>query len=235
MQPGSLARVNRVPLYHSVALGIHDFILANNLAPGSVLPAERALMLKLGVSRASLREGLRVLQALGIIQTMPGAGPVVHEPDLNLAVHLAFSGLSAKQEQLLNLCEVRELLEVRAAELAASRITPQELEAIDAVLRRMEARVQRGERPPEEDVEFHKLIFIASRNTVLEALLKPIGNLLLTARREGWLDPTEALAEHKGVYAALASHDRVGAGTAMRRHVRHSTEVFLRKFAHEKG
>jgi DNA-binding FadR family transcriptional regulator len=119
--------------------------------------------------------------------------------------------------------------------LAASRITPHELRALDEVLKRMEARVQLGERPAEEDVEFHRLIFVASRNTVLEALLEPIGNLLLTSRREGWLDPTEALSEHKGISAALASHDRVGAGAAMRRHVRHSTEVFLRKFAHERG
>lgn len=187
-------------------------------------------MRQLGVSRASLREGMRVLQSLGILRTGPGAGAVVYEPDLNLAMRLVFSGLSSRERELFDLCEVREVLEVRAAELAAGRARGADIDHLRQIMALMEARAASGEKPAEEDVAFHRAIFDASGNLVLSRLLEPIGNLLLTARREGWLDPEQALREHRLIFDAIAGHNRRAAADAMRAHIRHSTEVFLSVF-----
>lgn len=227
--------VGRLPLYHAVALEIHDHILRNGLEPGDVLPVERDLMRRLNVSRASLREGMRVLQALGILRTSPGAGAIVYEPDLNLAMQLVLSGLSSKEREFLDLCEVREVLEVKAAELAAARAGMEEIKHLQEILALMEVRVARGEKPAEEDVTFHSGIFAASRNRVLNKLLEPIGNLLLAARRAGWLAPEQVLHEHRMILEAIAAHDRRRAAEAMRSHIRHSTETFLSAFIHTKG
>lgn len=219
--------VERLPLYHAVALELHDYVIRNDLKPGDVLPFERDLVQQLGVSRASLREGMRVLQALGILRTSPGTGAVVYEPDLNLAMQLVFSGLSRKERELLDLCEVREVLEVRATELAAGRARPEDIDRLSQTLATMETRAASGERPAEEDVTFHRTIFEASGNVVMSRLLEPIGNLLLAARREGWLAPQQVLREHRVIFGAIAAHDRQAAAEAMRSHIRHSTEVFL--------
>lgn len=233
-EKATLRPAGRLPLYHAVALELHDYIARNGLLPGDVLPVERDLVQKLGVSRASLREGMRVLQALGILRTSPGVGAVVYEPDLNLAMQLVFSGLSRKEREFLDLCEVREELEVKAAEMAATRASEGQIGRLREILTLMEERVARGERPAEEDVAFHSMVFSLSGNSVLCRILEPIGNILLAARREGWLAPKQALSEHRMILEAIENHDRRKATEAMRSHVRHSTETFLKVFVRTK-
>jgi GntR family transcriptional repressor for pyruvate dehydrogenase complex len=154
----------------------------------------------------------------------------VYEPDLNLAMQLVFSGLSQKEREFLDLCEVREVLEIKAAELAAARAGTDDIKRLREILLRMETRATRGEKPAEEDVAFHRAVFVASGNVVLNTLIEPISNLLLAARRAGWLAPDQVLQEHRLILEAIAAKDRKLAAESMRSHVRHSTETFLNAF-----
>ncbi|QOR39888.1 transcriptional regulator GlcC [Billgrantia diversa] len=169
----------------AVAARLERLILDGVFRPGQLLPSERRLCDRLGVSRTSLREGLRVLRSKGIIVTRQGHGSVVAElvagRDDSPLMHL----FRDHPRTLFDLLEVRSLLEGESARLAAERATPADRVLIQRRYEAMVEYVERGEIEVEQlahlDHAFHLAICQASHNPVLVHTLQSLTDLLLSS------------------------------------------------------
>lgn len=172
----------------TVASQLEQLILEGVFRPGQLLPSERRLCDKLGVSRSSLREGLRVLRSKGIIETRQGRGSVVAQlvppRDDNPLLHL----FRDHPRTLYDLLEVRALLEGESARLAASRGTPADRVLITRRYDEMTDYVAKAgadgidvERLARFDHAFHLAICQASHNPVLVHTLQGLTDLLLSS------------------------------------------------------
>jgi GntR family transcriptional repressor for pyruvate dehydrogenase complex len=194
---------------------------------GDRLPSEADLRRHLGVGRASLREALLRLAGMGVLDIRHGSGVYV-------VPRLAAAGLSRldwslmlESRQVLNLIEARQLLEVQTASLAAARATADDLAAMRAGLDRMRAGPSWAEYI-QADLEFHRAIARGTQNDVLVRLLHAIRDL---TERTVWQSPTtmpEGIAQHEGIYRAIAARDAAGAREAMYVHL-HEVETRARQ------
>jgi GntR family transcriptional activator of glc operon len=169
-----------------VAERIERLITDGVLKVGQALPSERRLCEKLGTSRSALREGLRVLRGLGIIETRHGSGSFVArlsaERDNSPLMHL----FSTQPRTVYDLLEVRALLESEAARLAALRATVADLVSIrrryeDMVAREQDIRSTSPEEHARLDHDFHRAISEASHNAVLVHTLQSLSDLMLSS------------------------------------------------------
>lgn len=200
--------------------GIKAMITEGLLAPGDRLPVERDLAARFGVSRSSLREGVRALATLGIVETRQGAGTYL--TSLEPAHLLGPVGLLADitpAHRAADLLAVRRVLESEAVALAARHATDAELDAMEAILADAEARLAGPGAADaddlaaaiESDTAFHRAIAVAGRNGALAALVD--GLMSHTLRTRLWRAVTEsgsmhdAHREHRDVLAGLRSRD----------------------------
>jgi len=209
--------------------GVKAKIVRGELAPGARLPIERDLAAELGVSRGSLREGVRALALMGILETRRGDGTYVTSLDANLL--LAPLGLVVDLQTPANsahIQSVRRVLESEAALQAASRITDQELAEAAAVLDDIESLVdgegtEHLERVMEADIAFHRIIARAAGNPALEALITALSGRTIRARV--WRTMSEegvmrtAQNEHRAILAELQARDGDTARIRMANHL----------------
>jgi DNA-binding FadR family transcriptional regulator len=211
--------------------GIRELIASGEVGPGGRLPRESELAARLGVSRGSLREAVRALELIGVVEARQGDGTYVtslHASRLMevISVLVGFS----QDEALPQLLEVRRLLEPAAAALAAARATPEQLAVIHAAMEAMEA-AARPEALLEADTAFHAAIAAATGNGALAALLEHLSGPTIRARvRRADTQARaveETLAEHRRILEALGARDPELARAASAVHVA-SVERWLR-------
>ncbi|TAN31773.1 FadR family transcriptional regulator [bacterium] len=203
---------------------IKALVASGELEPGHKLPSERTLSEMLGLSRPSLREAIRALGALGILEIRQGSGTYVTSLSAELLAHPLSFVLASNIPALQGLFEVRLMLEVGAARSAAARITDADLKRIKTLTSQLPGQIGDLERFIEGDIAFHQMIHEASGNAVLVALMESLvilgkGSRMLTAKRREIRERT--LAEHRQIYRALKAHDPDAAAAAMAAHLRH--------------
>ncbi len=203
---------------------LKELIVLGELKPGQKLLSERNLRERLGVSRATLREAIRALSTIGVLESRQGDGTYVTDllPE-TIAQPFAFL-LAAHEGVLEDLFAVRLSLESTAAELCADRISAEALEQLRGKLRALELSKDNHEQFVALDIEFHRIIHIESHNALLISLLDSIAALsrasrLVSVRRPGVQDST--LREHRAIIKALSNHDSDGARHAMEAHLQH--------------
>ncbi|MYS85299.1 FCD domain-containing protein [Streptomyces sp. SID5474] len=211
-------------------------ITSGDFPPGGRLPTERLLAGELGVSRNSLREAIRALTLVGVLESRQGDGTYVTSlaPGLLLDAFSMFVELSA-DATVVDVLAVRRVLESEAAARAAVRITAEQLEALEACLVEMRLDPQRGEAEVDEvvaaDVRFHRIMCQAAGNPVLGALIESLSSRTIRARV--WRGHKEqgvfarVLAEHEAILAALTDRDPTRAAACAAAHVA-AVEAFLR-------
>ncbi len=163
-----------------VAEKLRASITSGSIRPGSGLPSEKELVSQLGVSRATLREALRILEAEGLILTKrgPKGGIVVQRPGAaNLARSLALL-LKLEEAPFSAVLEARRLLEPLCAQLAASRATREELVQLEASIEAMRNSLGNTEKYIEEQLTFHLGVFAAAHNAVLRLYTTAVGTLI---------------------------------------------------------
>ena len=212
---------------------IKELISSGEFTAGARLPTERALTQRFGVSRSSLREAVRALALVGVLESRVGDGTYVTslEPDL-LLTGIGFVSDLARAESLLEIHQVRRILEAEATRLATPRLTDQDFEQLEECLRRMET----ADGVPafiEADMAFHRIILDACGNATLASLVQNLSSGTLRARMWQSIvarDAVEAtLASHWNIYNALVARD---ADTAVAADVMHLAiaEEWLRTF-----
>jgi DNA-binding FadR family transcriptional regulator len=221
-----------VALADEAILRIKEMIVTGSLAPGARLPREADLASQLGVSRNSLREAVRALSMINILDVRQGDGTYVTslEPQVLLDT-LTFVVDFHRDDSVLEFLRVRRILEPAAAAMAAQQID----DAALAVLQRV-VDASSPDAEPEElfalDAEFHRLVGIASGNSVLASLIEGLSGP--TNRARVWRGRTEVGAqertvrEHQAILDALAAHAPDVAHAAMVGHVA-GVENWLRR------
>lgn len=180
------------------------------LRPGDRLPPERELAQKIGVSRPSVRAGLRSLAAMGVVQTRHGSGTYIADgpPQLDsrpLGLLAALHGFTPEQ-----MFEARRVLEVGVAGLAAERATAEQIAAMSEEVTGMFASVEDPEAFLRHDVRFHRAVAMASGNPILASLVEMVSSLYFEHRRRNLprgRDLRETAATHRNIYQAVRAHD----------------------------
>lgn len=217
-----------------VVNGVRDMILSGELAPGDRLPIEKDLAPRFAVSRGSLREGVRALSHLGILETRQGSGTYVTalEPGVLLAP-VGFVADLQPGASVRDLQAVRRILETAGVRSAALRRTETQLDAAKAAVEAGAVALAAGpdhEAAMEADMEFHRLLGEASGNAVLASLVEALSGR--TARARLWRAMADgraaerAVEEHREILAAVRAGDPEAAAVRMAGHLL-SVETFL--------
>ena len=195
-------------------------IVSGSYAAGMSLPSEGSLAETLAVSRTVIREAMRSLRSQGLIVMSQGARPRVAEVDAGPAVESLGLLLTRSRTTLLQLTEVRQPLESSIAAHAASRVTDDQLTALQAAIDDLKQAASLKAQV-DADIRFHDLLAAATGNPVFSVLLKAIGGLLDQSRRRTIkaAGPEPAIIGHREILAAVARHDAQAAEAAMRRHL----------------
>lgn len=226
------------PLFQRVAGQMERFIEGNGLRPGDRLPGERELSELLGVSRASVREALRSLQARGVVLVRHGKGVFVAAPDEGERALEQFSRLH--EVGMEELFAMREVLEVPAAGWTAAAATDEQLQDLvqtfdalgegvrdhqpAAVLQVLDARLHL------RIAEYANNRFLAMTQTVLQEMLaRSMETTLAIPGR-----PARSVREHADIVEALLARDPARARSAARRHIYSSRRAALRRMASQR-
>jgi GntR family transcriptional repressor for pyruvate dehydrogenase complex len=221
--------VRRNKVYEEVAKQIERMIL-KKLKPGDKLPSERELAEMLRVSRGSIRDAIRGLELMGLVEPRQGTGTIVCEVAVDALMN-PFSGVRKRRHELVaELLDFRLMLEPPLAARAANRASPEEIVEMEEILRRQEEKQLRGESAVAEDTEFHYSVALASDNSVVLKVLDILMDLLRETRERSLQVGCRAersLAGHRRILAAIRSHDVEAAKAAMRRHIEDVEEIVL--------
>jgi GntR family transcriptional regulator, transcriptional repressor for pyruvate dehydrogenase complex len=202
---------------------IQQLIVSGQWGPGDRVPPEAELAAQLGLSRNSLREAVRALAMLRVLEVRQGDGTYVSSLEADqLLESTRFATHLLRDHTVVELFEVRRLLEPSAAALAAVRMDDATREALKLELDRMVA-AQAVEDLVEADAAFHALIARSAGNSVLRSLLDSLSSRTMRARLWRGRADQQALdasrAEHRGIYEAVLARDPELARTMAATHV----------------
>jgi GntR family transcriptional repressor for pyruvate dehydrogenase complex len=219
-----------------IAVQVERLIEQRHLQPGDRLPPERDMAILLRVSRPSLREAVRVLEAQGRLAVRHGRGVFVQRAPSERELRYALAGAEVTNNELF---AMREVLEVPAAAWAAERITDSQLARLRAALDQMATIIEAANaggidfaRLAELDVQFHLEIAMAAGNRFLQQTSSVLHEMLL-AGMETTLTipgrPARSRRDHERIYAALLAHDPAAGRTAARAHIRAAHAAAIRR------
>lgn len=217
---------------HDAVDQLLDAIIDGRLTAGEALPPEGELAVGYGVSRLTLREAVRILQAQGVIVQVPGSrhriAPVEEWTGMEAVVRHARSA-EQRRRSSIELLEVRMMIETGAAQLAAERRDDAVVADLADALARMQEHHDADDVPAfvVADLEFHDRIIRAADNRILVAALRPLTTMLADTRAETSAVPTireHALVEHARILEAIREGDAEGARAAMARHMAQTRE-----------
>jgi GntR family transcriptional repressor for pyruvate dehydrogenase complex len=208
-------------VYASLREGIREFIRSERLQPGDRLPSERRLSAQLGVSRTSLRQALTALRVEGLIEVRRGQGMQLIRSIDDVVPPIA-AGILEAHPSVAAAGEVRNALEALAAKLAAQRRDADDLEAIVAGIREMDAEIRYGDPGLNGDRMFHAAILAAARNDVLIEMLGSVAEhsariAEASLARPG--QPARSLTAHRLIFEAISARDAEEARQLMDEHL----------------
>ena len=229
----ALRQVKPVRLFEGAVGQIRALIIDGQLQPGEKLPSESELCVALDVSRSSVREALRTLESKGLIQVRSGSGAYVAANPFSFnVVSEAVQWLLKRQDSLVQLLQVREVVEGLAASLVAALASE---ELLTDLRRIIEEQAQLSgvssnlSRQAELDARFHLLIAEASGNPIAQEIISAIVPAFIDSNRAVLYVSTNierSLLEHQAIIDALASRDPARAEAAVRSHIaRVRTEI----------
>jgi GntR family transcriptional regulator, transcriptional repressor for pyruvate dehydrogenase complex len=225
-----LTPVNRTTLTGDIYRKMVAHLLRGDWSPGEQIPPERELCQQLGVGRASLREALKALEIMGMIETRLGDGTYVCERSEFLSRPLLWAITSSSEGEAQELVEARQLIEIELAGLAAERANSADLKEIGVHLDKMESSLHDVEQFLRSDIAFHLAVAQASHNNILMNALLLIRNLL-----HNWISSTlriagvaeKALEQHQRIFLTIAKKNPAAARSAMQTHLQDMANFLL--------
>jgi len=207
-----------------VVVRLRDMIHSGELSPGDRLPPERDLAKLLGVSRPTLRAGIRSLATVGILQSRQGAGTFVAQRDESptldsspLRMLSALHGFTSDE-----MFEARLALEMSIAGMAAERATSEQMTLMAEEITGMYASLNVPEQYLVHDMKFHQTIAAASNNRILTSLMNMVATILFDSRSKTVKrarDLKESAEQHHNIYRAMRERDAEAARRAMHDHL----------------
>ena len=200
-----VARGTRI--YEKVVEKLKESISKGEILPGDPLPSERQLMDDFGVSRSSLREAFRVMELLGLIESVPGKGRFVRHPKSQADYE---KSIRLEDSAVLELMEARRILDPAIAAESAMRATPSDLTRLLRVLTATEKKLGDPNLRDQSDSDFHLALAEATHIFVFVNITRMNFDLIMATHDKIYnlLDDKEAfLAEHREMYEAILDHN----------------------------
>ncbi len=223
--------LSKTRLFEGVVEQIQEEIRKGVLKPGDKLPSERELAEMLNVSRNSLREALRTLEIMNYVEIKPGEGVYIKKIRMDDLLAPVTSAISMDKGMIMDLLDVRDVIEAEMAQRAAIFATPEDIARIGKSLEAAKAAIESGESGLEEDSDFHMAIAQATHNTAFVMLMNIIKDSL-TLSREATLQikgqPLRTLKDHEKVFEAIQKKDPEMARELMQEHILNAKENIVR-------
>jgi len=215
--------IKKTRLYEEVVGQLHQLIDDGKLKAGDRLPSERELAETFRVSRSSVREAIKTLENEGMVISRPGSGTFITAVNVEAIIPPLASLLSQGKDALIDLFEMRCLVEPSIAALAAERATPADILRLKEIYSQQEQQINRDTSAVDSDAAFHLTIGRATHNAALQRLVASIVEILKPIREKSLQTPGRAhksLASHREILVAIERHDPELARQAMQRHIR---------------
>jgi GntR family transcriptional regulator, transcriptional repressor for pyruvate dehydrogenase complex len=216
------ARVNRIS--QNIVEQIRDNILAGKLKPSDRLPSEKELSLKFGVSKASLREALRALESLGMLEVKQGmsGGAFVKEVDLETARNNMFNYIFFQNPSIGEFTQLRTLIEPPVAEIAALKCTQTDLDYLEDNLNQTREKMDAVPFYYELDTKFHHRLAEISGNRLICFVIDSLKNAIVQIKLQLELDrdfSIQVYKAHMRIFDALRKREPEQAREEMHRHI----------------
>jgi GntR family transcriptional repressor for pyruvate dehydrogenase complex len=221
--PMKIKPINKVSISEEIAQQIMDLIASGDLKPGQRLPAERELCKQFGTGRSSLREALRCLSIMGVLDARVGEGTSIAVDGAKFLGKVVEWRLITEKHDIQNLLEVRVALEGVAAEKAALLASVEDIASLDGLIEKMQSAAKDAKRFALLDLKFHITIAQASDNTLLFDLISMIRGQLVRGLSTVLLLPNAvslSLKEHVAILRAIKNRAPDAAKEAMQAHLR---------------
>ena len=219
-------KIKPKPIFEIIIEQISDQIVSGSLKPGDLLPAERQLAKMMGVNRHSLREALKVLEFLGVVQSRTGIGTIVNNLGQDILSHrIEQAAAFSPRIFLLELMELRQAIEPHAAVLAAKRATPEDIVEMEQAMKDLRAEFKKGELGTDADERLHLALAKATHNQTFVRLTEPMMAMLDDYRKNSLNIKgrrIETLNEHERIFKAVSERRP---DEAMRAMVEHLSKV----------
>jgi GntR family transcriptional repressor for pyruvate dehydrogenase complex len=220
--------IRKTRVAEEIADRIRVLILDGTFPTGRPLPGERFLAGRFGVSRGSIRDALRMLETIGLLETRHGQGTFPRELDVNRLVAPLASILTYRHDLRDELMDVRRMFEPAVARAAALRVTDDDLTDLERILETQRRKLKSGRSAIVEDTAFHAALARATRNRAVMRIMETLNDLLVesravTLKQKG--RPERSIQGHEAVVAALRRRDPDGAASAMHAHIDQIAEL----------
>jgi GntR family transcriptional repressor for pyruvate dehydrogenase complex len=214
--------IKKTRVAEEVADRIRTLILDDTFPQGLPLPSERVLTEQFGVSRGSIRDALRMLETIGLIETQHGRGTFPRELTVDRLVAPLASMMTFQHDLQDELLDVRRMFEPAVARVAATRATDADFAGLQRILDAQQRKLKKGQSAIVEDTAFHAALARSTRNRVVVSLMATLNDLLvesrkLTLKQKG--RPAKSIEGHQAVVAAMRRRDAEGAAQAMYKHI----------------
>ncbi|MCW3002887.1 MAG: FadR family transcriptional regulator [Conexibacter sp.] len=222
--------------YEQVAEQLRELMMTGDLAPGQRLPSEAALAVEFGVSRATVREALRILSSQNLIRTTKGAtgGSFVTIPTVDHVSEFMSANINLLSQtdhvSLDEFLEARELLEVPAARLAARRGDPELITELEAAIPDQPLKLAKDQQFL-HNKNFHSALVLGSGNSLLSIAAQPIFSVLQTHLKRSELGAKyhrTINSDHRAIVAAIEAGDEDAVEDEMRKHLAYLRPMYER-------
>jgi GntR family transcriptional regulator, transcriptional repressor for pyruvate dehydrogenase complex len=215
--------IKRQNIYQQLVEHLQQYIIDNALRPGDRLPTEAELADRFRVSRQSVREAVKVLESVGVVETRPRDGSRLKKMDTqHLTDHLRFifelDGATVKE-----MAATRRVIEAAFVPIVVENADETDFQRMEAAIARMREHTQRGETFAEADIAFHQAIARATKNRVMAGFGVMLQEFFVHLRPRILADEAkqrQSIAEHEQIVQALRSKDIEAAQSAIAQHLR---------------
>jgi GntR family transcriptional repressor for pyruvate dehydrogenase complex len=227
--------IKKTRIAEEVADRIRMLVLDGTFPVGRPLPSERLLRERFAVSRGSIRDALRMLEMIGLLETRHGQGTFPQELTVDRLVAPLASVMTYRQDLRDELMDVRRMFEPAVARAAATRATDEDFADLQRILEAQRRKLKTGRSAIVEDTAFHAALARSTRNRVVVSIMATLNDLLVESRTLALKQkgrPERSIEGHEAVVAALRCRDAEGAARAMYKHIDQIADLQLR--AHER-
>jgi GntR family transcriptional repressor for pyruvate dehydrogenase complex len=227
--------VEKKRAYEDIVQQVLVLIEEGKLKRGDQLPSERELTETFKVSRTTVREAIRTLESMKLLQSRQGNGTYVLASSEEALIQPLAAALFNKKDDIRDIFYIRKIIEPHVAELAAENVTPQEIEEMERILRKQEECIGHRENTIENDSAFHNLMVKATKNRVMERLIVVLIDLLKKSREKYLMEDENderakrSLEGHHRILSAIKNGDGDAARKSMLQHLEDIEGIIFNK------
>lgn len=245
MEAGFLMKYKQIKpkkIYEEVAETLHEGIRSGVLKPGDRLDSVQQLAENFQVGRSAIREALSALKAMGLIEMRQGEGTFVRQFEESSIQFPLSTAMLMNKDDVMNLLEVRKIIEIGAATSAAAKRTTENLKNMKEALEEMSIAHGNEELGEKADLKFHLALASSTQNLLLVKLLNDVSDLMQETMKETrriWIYSKQTTIEqlyeeHLAIYRAVEEQDGEKAGMSMKTHLNNVEEVIQKYFDEKK-